>query len=116
MRLRYITQADFRRSERTNFIDAQRRGELPVNLRAGDVIAFVSHGRDQILFVQMRTEVSVNARTGAPVCVWQSHRLRIEGGRWNPLMLANYASKVGLKLDGLRRFESYYSQLAAGEP
>jgi hypothetical protein len=33
-------------------------------------------------------------------------------GAWNPLMLANYAERAGVHLDGLKKFEEYYKELA----
>ena len=49
--------------------------------------------------------------TGRTVQVLSSRRLRIST-KWNPLMLANYAERVGLKLEGLKRFETYYQELS----
>ena len=38
----------------------------------------------------------------------QSLKLRVSGGRWHPLMLANYANEVGIDLDGIKKFEEVY--------
>ena len=109
MRLRLIKHISFARSEDTNFeaVKSSLRGKLDRN----DVVLFVSLTQNQIMFVYNPTNVEI--RPGATKEVLRSVRFRLRGrGTWNPLMLANYAAECGLKLDGIKRFEEHYEQLA----
>lgn len=110
MRLRMVATMSFARSEATNFdsIRAQLKGK---RLDPNDVVAFVSLTGNQILFVYHPGEIQV--RPGIRHEVLRSVRLRLRGRHaWHPLMLANYAAEVGIRLDGLKRFEEHYAQLA----
>ena len=40
-----------------------------------------------------------------------AYHLRILTGKWNPLMLANYANRAGIVLEGVKRFEEHYREL-----
>lgn len=111
MRLKHIAKVDFRKSEATNF-DTFRRARatkaVVASLGAGDLIMFINMSEDQLVFIHGFDTVSDGKQT---LRVLSSRRLRISGGRWNPLRLANYAEEVGLQLDGLKRFEDYYKRL-----
>lgn len=110
MRLRYIAQVSFQSSEATNFQTFSRKNpELVKRLSETDVIAFVSLSGDQLVFIHGFTEI--DGEKGA-LKVLSSRRLRMTGGTWNPLRLANYAEEAGLQLDGLKKFEKYYAELA----
>jgi hypothetical protein len=109
MRLRLVSTADFRKSEHTNF--TALAGKHAIKLGKHDVVAFWSQSKNQLVFVYATDEVEV--RPGIKKKVLRSERLRLENGQsWNPLMLANYASQVGIKLDGLKTFEDHYAKLA----
>lgn len=100
MRLAKIIQADFRKSELTNLLAQHSK---PMN---GELMLFVNHGGNQLLFVH--SLLTIDGRE-----VVRSERLRLRRGTWNPLMLVNYAAEVGLHIDGLKRFESYYKKLSS---
>lgn len=109
MRLRAIETVSFRNSERTNYDKWAKAGGT---LASGDVVLFVSLGGEQLVFVSKPVQINMTAHGGVGTReVLFSQRLRVAGGTWNPLMLANYAEQVGLQLDGLPRFEAYYRKL-----
>jgi len=106
MRLKYIERADFRKSELTNFFALKRR-----SLKPGEVACLVSSTGLQIVFVYAPGHVH-----GGPEDpdreVLRSEKLRLtSGGRWNPMMLGNYAQQVGLDLEGIKLFEVHYERL-----
>lgn len=103
MRLVAIHRAHFGRSEHTNF-EAVKRG-LKLSLKKDHVVCLVSYTGNQMCFVYGYEE-----QNGGPT-VLRSTRLRlIDRGAWNPMMLGNYARKVGLTLDGIKLFEDYYKR------
>lgn len=111
MRLKYIEQVDFRKSEYTNFQDLLKR-EKELDLKDNDVVAFVSNSRMQIVFVSRPTSIDGATKECEVI---SSRRLRISsGGTWNPTMLANYASMAGIELIGIKRFEDHYRHLTNG--
>jgi len=106
VRLKYIERVDFRKSELTNFFALKKR-----SLRSGEVACLVSTSGLQVIFVYAPNHVH-----GGPDDpdreVLRSERLRLtSGGRWNPMMLGNYALQVGLNLEGIQLFESHYKRL-----
>lgn len=114
MRLKYIAHADFRKSERTNFLELKKLKKLPA-LGKEDVVLLVSLSENQCVFVygfvSYDTECVDGRERHVEIC--RSERLRITGSRWNPLMIRNYAERVGISIDGLKRFEDYYKEYAA---
>lgn len=111
LRLRFIMQVSFGKSERTNFIEFKRKNPAVAKmLGPQDVVAFVSKSGDQIRFVYGFDELY---HEGKKFEVLVSANYRISGGQWNPLMLANYAAEMGLDLRGIKRFEDYYRKLMA---
>jgi len=114
MRLKYIAHADFRKSERTNFLELKKARKLP-KLGKGDVVLLVSLSENQCVFVYGFTAFDAECNDGRErhVEICRSERLRITGSRWNPLMIRNYAERVGIKIDGLKRFEDYYKDYSA---
>lgn len=115
MRLRYVYRGDFRKSEVTLYNEAIK--EAGTDLAAGDCILLVSGNGKQLRFVHGFRDMDVvggrtKEKTGRMTKVMTSAVHRIDGpGAWNPLMLSNYASKAGIELEGLRKFESYYREL-----
>ena len=107
LRLKLVVTADFRKTEQTNWIELEAAGEIPKNLKPGDVVCMVSSSRNQVVFVFPPYE---HAHDGKVIRVINSRRLRISGGAWNPLMLQNYAADVGLRLSGITRFEEHFVQ------
>lgn len=109
MRLKEIVSADFRKNEATLFEEHNTKKKW--NLRGGEVVCFLSLNRDQIAFVFAPRDEGVN-KAGNARTVFYSQRLRIRGGRWDPLMLQNYAMDAGIELDGIKRFEEHYKELS----
>ena len=102
IRLRLVKfDVSFRYSEMTNFDMLKPKPKL----KPGDAVLLVSQSRTQMVFIYGYTEFGRNGH--ASTCL-ASERLRLTSGSWNPLMLANYASQVGLHLDGLDRFETLF--------
>lgn len=124
VRCQYVHPVSFRKTEATNY------EELPDDVKAllktpHDVVCFVSMSRDQVVFVskpgELKTTSEWRKRSKARknikgLTVIYSRRLRLPRGAWNPLMLANYAQQLGLKLIGIKKFEEHYKQLAAVTP
>lgn len=108
MRLKYIATVSFQKSEATNFLEVSKKRKW--RLDENDVVCFISRGQDQIVFIHV-LGAALSDRSGALHKVVHSERLRLLSGSWNPLMLANYASEVGIKLDGVKRFEQHYRAL-----
>ena len=107
MKLRVIVKADFRRSEWTNYHQLiRKRPEL--RLRNRDVICFISSREDQVIFVSPTVEMTTGK--GETATVMDSRRLRIPFGEWNSLMVADYASMVGIRLEGLKNYSRYYKE------
>src|ERR1700690_4091723 len=103
MRLRFVEEVSFGKSEQTNFLEFSAKNEsLAKNLSSEDAILFVSKTGNQLVFIHGFTVLDSKTK------VLSSRRLRLSGGKWNPLRLANYATEVGVTLDGIKRFEQYY--------
>jgi hypothetical protein len=116
MRLKYIAQADFRKNEWTNFLEHHviKRGkkiEKRMALKPGEVACLVASSGKQIVFVYNPDRVS-DVTGEDERSVIHSERLRLTaGGRWNPLMLGNYAAQVGIRLEGIRLFEQHFDEM-----
>lgn len=106
MRLRYIEAVDFRKSEYHNFMDIQKRAKL--DLSKDDCILLISHGGNQLIFVYGFANLQ-NGYSGRQVL--RSERYRLLRGTWEPMMLADYAEQVGIKLEGIKKFEEHYKHL-----
>ncbi len=109
MRLKYIDTCSFQRSEATNFADLKKKNKWV--LLPGEVACLVSMTGDQLVFVYGHRDADPNPDdpNGVVFPVVHSERLRLSGRqKWNPMMLANYAAGVGMKLEGLKRFEEHY--------
>jgi hypothetical protein len=105
VKLRLVYQADFRKNEATNYTTACKEHQLQPT--GTDVVMLVSKSWNQIIFVWRPEEITGPIRTCS---VLSSRRLRLRGGTWNPIMLADYASNVGLVLQGLKLFEQTYRE------
>jgi hypothetical protein len=116
MRIRYIFRGSFQKNEVTLFHEAMTEaGEL--TLGHDDCILLVSQSEKLLKFVWRQITTSrknVDGTNGKLSTVVSSQLYRIvDGGTWNPLMLANYAEQVGIQLEGLKKFEQYYRALRA---
>lgn len=108
MRLKEIIEANFRCSELTMYTEWSKGKDT---LGANELLLFVSKRGDQLVFVSRFLEVRTGNEGSPTKKVLASRRLRVPGGRWNPLMLVNYAEEAGVKIEGLRRFEDFYKNL-----
>jgi hypothetical protein len=99
VRLRRIEEASFNCSEKTLFMNLTNK--VRNDLKGNDAVCFVSKGGNQMLFVWRQAGE-----------ILASVRLRLLHGTWDPLMLQNYANEVGLELEGLPRFEIYFTNRA----
>lgn len=99
-----VVEADFRKNEATNFAEWSKKHSV----KPGQVVLFLSKSKDQMVFVHGFSALKVS---DAIRRVLWSERLRLDRGTWNPLMLVNYAERVGLGLVGLKRFEDFYKKL-----
>lgn len=109
--MKRIETVSFARSEATNLAKTLTEKEHEA-LGKDDVVLFVSKGGGQLVFVWGWENFEMDGRPEREVL--RSERLRLKRGTWNPLLLANYAEEVGIKLDGLKRFEEHYAR-ARGE-
>ncbi len=106
MVLREVAEGNFRNSEKTLFSEWSKNNTALQG--ANDIVVFVAKTRTLMYFVHGHRVVR---GTDTIHRVLWSEKLRLEGGTWNPLMLVNYAERVGIKLVGLKRFEEFYRKL-----
>jgi hypothetical protein len=95
MRVRLIKEMDFRRNDRTLYLQVEK----DIKLGPRDVACFVAKSRNQILFVHRPS--SIETRYKSDPLVYHSIRLRLSHGTWDPLMLKEYAAEAGIQLEGL---------------
>lgn len=113
MKLKTFLHVDFRKSEWTNFQEFIKT-DLGGTLRRGEGVMFISLRGDQFVFVEPADEFDVRTTKGTTkVQVLASQRFRIRGSKWDPLMLANYAERAGIRIQGIKRFEWYYRDYIA---
>lgn len=123
LRLRRIFTVNFNRSPLTNILLLSKKHKELKELGAHDVVCLRSMGGDQCTFVH-GFQGGVDKDGSAYTCLlWHSMRLidldKVSSGRaggrrqWNDLMLADYAKKAGIKLDGLKTWREYYADLIA---
>lgn len=106
--LKEIYECHFGRSEMTNYREWQK--ETGRTLAAGEAVCLVSITGNQMVFVWKPITISVGKKRSQ---VFLSIRVRLDKDHWwEPRMLANYASQVGLDLVGLKRYEEYYRAYA----
>jgi hypothetical protein len=108
IRLRGIVQdCDFRYNELTLFEKYRASKAYQGDLRAGEAYLLVSRTGNQLVWVlRYEPEVQVLKTKRRRI---ETLRFRVSGGYWNPLMLANYASEVGIELEGIKRFEEAFA-------
>lgn len=107
-----IEDVDFRKASSTNFYELGRLTRYkPIfeGLRKGQAVCFISKRMDQVAFVLSSKPVNAPFRNlYAERKAFMTLMMRVEGGRWNPLMLANYAADCGIELVGLSKYEDRY--------
>jgi hypothetical protein len=83
-------------------------------MKAGECVLFISKSEKQLRFVFHPSTIEGPSKRTPIAEIIESRMLRIRGGgRWNPLMLANYGTEAGLELDGIKRFETFYAGLVS---
>ncbi len=103
-----VEEGSFRNSEKTLFA-AWSKSKGNTLTGTNDIVIFVSLTRNIMYFVHGHRVV--RGSDSITKVLW-SEKLRLDtGDTWNPLMLVNYAERVGLKLVGLKRFEEFYKKL-----
>ena len=108
LKLKAVVECSFRRSEMTNLDLFRGDKSFPGDLTGNEVFMFVSRMGNQVVFIFN----DINVMEGDKECrLIDSRRLRLGKGRFNPLMLQNYANSVGLDLAGLRRYEDVYADM-----
>jgi hypothetical protein len=112
MRLRHIETVHFGSSEHTNYL---KLCELHPRLKAladDDVVLLQSRRGDQLVFLHGFGEVQTNGDPKLRVQYLRSEKVRLtKKNSWSPLMLANYARAVGIRLDGILTFEQHLAKL-----
>lgn len=127
MRLRFIDTVGFRASEQTNYEALVRRVPGAAKLGPNDVVLFISAGGNQLLFVHGFQKITHGKETFE--CL-RSERLRLRhfggpkvrgretpersytrGAVWDPLMVADYAQAVGIKLANLKLWSEHKREL-----
>ena len=104
--LRAVQTVSFRQSEATNFLEFEKKHRaLARQLKTGDAVLFISQTGDQLVFVYGFSTAHDEGRIGR---VLRSERLRLTAGAWSPLMLQDYAKRVGLQLRGHKTFEDWF--------
>lgn len=110
MRLMHIETVDFRLSEATNYILLLDRYPNLSKLGANDVVLLRSRSGDQLVFLHGFQYVSDGVKS--PRIMLRSEKLRLmDKETWNPLMLSDYAEQVGIRLDGIRKFEAHLKEM-----
>lgn len=101
LRIKRILRADFRRKPWTLHDDLQRDQALFCGPpRTDECYVFVSATGDQVAFVFGVSEVvsAAGTRHEKPRTLIDYRAWRIDGGRFDPLLLEDYAQAVGLSL------------------
>ena len=111
MKLRLLAvfqDVDFRINELNNYESIRRKKHWQGDPKPGQGYLIISRSQDQLLWVLGYSKGETTR--GTPRHIIQTMRLRVRGGRWNPLMLQNYANDVGLELVGIRRYEEHLTR------
>lgn len=107
LKLKSIVQdVDFRCNELTVYERYRASKAYAGDLGRNEACLFVSCSGNQLLWVLSYEPNVLVLKT--PRRRIETLRMRVSGGYWNPLMLANYAEKVGIELDGIKRFEEIF--------
>lgn len=97
-RLIFVAFCDFRRSELSNYLTAIKKYR---KLESGEVMLFISFSKNQLIWILKDTTIN-------GIKMIDSRRWRLDShSTWNPIMITNYARKVGITLLGLKEFEDY---------
>lgn len=113
MRLRLVLTADFRKNEATLLAECQKQIR-DLELRRGDCILLLSTHHTILKFVwgayeldKAFTDGGIERDRGMRIVASKTYRI-VDGGKFNPYMLKNYAEDLGIDLAFLRRFEEHF--------
>lgn len=112
-----IFGADFRKSEKTLFDNFVKSKEFPGHLKGNEAFLFISGLQNQLLWILNVEEVDkLMTRNGnytqyGETRIFDSRRMRLESGRWNPMMLGNYAAQAGIKLERVKMFQDQFKEM-----
>lgn len=107
IRLREVVFAHFGRSEATLYSQLPPASKAKLKL-PGDAICFISRSFNQVCFVFKVGGAPSDARSDARVV--RSARVRLTHGQWSPLMFQEYASEVGLTIQGFPSFKQHFEK------
>jgi hypothetical protein len=111
MKLRLVYRGDFRKNEMTLFAEAMKANK-ELQLGPEDCVLLVSASEKMLKFVFRPHQIGYvdrGGKNGTETTILESETFRITGGgRWNPLMLGNYAAQLDIEIEGIKKFESYY--------
>src|SRR5258708_4654539 len=102
MVLKYVFEADFRKTEATNILlFYKEHPEARDTLKGHEAVLLLNKARSQLCFVSPAKDLQNGKRSDQML---PSRKFRITtAGRWDPLALSNYASEVGLVLQGIKK-------------
>lgn len=106
VRLMLVDTQDFRRSERTMYDENEKK----VDLGTRGVMLFVSKRGDQGVFVEREVELDMSNGRPLVIHILPSRRFRVRGGRLTPYVVQDHAERLGLHLEGLKRWIEYYEE------
>ena len=111
VRIKQIVTGDFRKSIRTLYDELKRTRSFQGDPRPGDVYIFVSTSGNQLVFITREMTITnwPGSRYESKQQLLDYRCWRIESGTLNPLMLEDYANKVGLTL-GLKTLKEWYDE------
>jgi hypothetical protein len=108
LRLKAIIQdADFRYNELNMYEQYRKTKAFTGDPGRNEAFLFVSKRGNQLVWI-LNYEPGVLVQKTERKRI-ESLRMRVSGGYWNPLMLANYALAVGIELEGIKRFEEAFA-------
>lgn len=112
VRIKQIVTGDFRKSARTLYDELKKNRKLfQGDPKPGDVYVFISSSANQLIFITGEASVTnwPGSRHEAEQTILDYRTWRIKNGTLSPLMLENYANKVGLSL-GLKTLEEWHEE------
>lgn len=106
IRVKSVKVVSFSESDATHWEKwAQEFPELAATFGRHDVVCFVSRVRDQQYFSHGWQWMD-GVNPGEKVRVLRTtERMRIDGGRWEPKMLGNYAHMAGFRIVGQQLYQ-----------
>lgn len=115
LRLQAVATVSFHKTVRTNYLEWRSKNrEFAASLKRGDCIMMRSVGGRSIAFVY--GFIGVDDDKGITHAAFVHERVDLDDGeRFDEYMIANYAARVGIKLEGIRRLEEHFKWLSSDE-